>query len=549
MNTIKKYLEAIRQFSFPRTRALRQELDAVREAHGGVSAELVKVREDLQHTREHDAQLLADLRLQIKDVESERSNARYQAELLERSLADAEKRQKSTEAQLASLERNLEEERNRHEVNLHATENSLANMQKEQQYLLSLQSDLSNTFQDAATRLLESLQVVNQNPRPSLPQLMLVAVVLFVTGSLVGVFTIGHMQDKGEEIAIVGRDIQDMRVFMKQHIEKQDVLLKKLTLALDKQTCAAQETAGTKPLEDVAQAKQTGKPPHLTYAPDIQKLQTNLIALGFDLGISKPNGKLNIKTRRALQEFRHFYMPHSNAHDDLIDEPLVDEILKSADLARANDGRFKIGTDVLAAIQLGSIRTGVDFTYLMELARVESNFNPTVRAKKSSATGLFQFTENSWLEAVRRYGAEYGLESYATRVKLIDYYQQKRKPGARDLLQQEVLALRLNPRLSTLLAAENIKHNTQNLSYETKREPGLTDLYLSHFFGLSGALMFLKTLDEEPTAIAGEIFPGAAARNQRVFQNPKRQPRTVAEVYRWFDSKFNTARYKEHNPG
>ena len=134
-------------------------------------------------------------------------------------------------------------------------------------------------------------------------------------------------------------------------------------------------------------------------------------------------------------------------------------------------------------------------------------------------------------------------------MELIDDEENEQQPIVRDPLQLEVLALRLNPRLSTLMAAENIKRNLQNLSYKIRREPGRTDLYLSHFFGPVGAMVFLETLDEEPTTIAGEIFPEAAARNRGVFQNRQHQPRTVAEVYRWFDSKFNTARYDERDPG
>ena len=550
MNSIKKYLESIRQYSFPRTRALGQELEAVREAHATVSAELAKVREDLQRTHEADAQLLADLRQQITHIESERSNARYQVELLERSLADAEQRQKSTEAHVGSLETKLGEERNRHEASMHATETSLARMQDEQQSLLTLQSDLANTFHRAATRLLESMQVESEKPRHSLLQLIITAGVLFATGTLVGVLTMQSLQDTSQVLAVVEQDIHDMHVFMKQHIENQDALLKELTLALNRQTCGEQALGEEPPLEPGAQTQKADKQQQETvaFAPGIWELQASLIALGFDLGISKPNGELDIKTRQALQEFRKFYMPHSNAQDGVISEPLVDLVLKSADLARTYEGRFKIGSDVLAAIQLGSIRTGVDFTFLMELAKVESNFNPTVRAKKSSAAGLFQFTDNSWLEAIRIFGADYGLKDYATRVKLIDNVKHEQQQIARSL-QQQVLALRLNPRLSTLLAAENIKRNLRNLSYKTRREPGRTDLYLSHFFGLNGALMFLKTLDEEPTAIAGDIFPGAAASNLAVFQNQEQQPRTVAEVYRWFDRKFNTTRYDEHNPG
>jgi peptidoglycan hydrolase-like protein with peptidoglycan-binding domain len=543
MHYLKKYLDSIRHYSFPRTRALEQELGAVRDAHADVSAELATVREDLQRTREADEQLLADLQQRVTHSESERSNARYQVELLERSLADAEQRQKSTEAHVGALEAKLEAERNRHEASRLAEETSLARIQEEQQSLLTLQSDLANTFHHTATRLLESLQSKSKQPQHSPLQLMIIAGVLLLTGTLAGVVTTQSLQDGGQELAAVGQDIRDMHAFMKQHIDNQDTLLKELTLALNRQACGEQALFGEQTPEHTVLTQEADQLQQeaMAFTPDIQEVQASLIALGFDLGISKPSGELDTGTRQALQEFRQFYLPHSATQDGVISEPLVDLILKSADLARSYAARFKVDREVLAAIWLGSMRTGVEFTYLMELARVESNFDPLARAKKSSATGLFQFTDKSWLQAIRAFGADYGLQEYATRVKL--------DGGGENALLQEVLALRLNPRLSALLAAENSRRSLRNLSHKTKREPGRIDLYLSHFFGQNGAVTFLNTLDKEPTTIAGEIFPEAAACNQSVFHDGENQPRTVAEVYRWLGSKFNTARYDERNPG
>jgi hypothetical protein len=234
---------------------------------------------------------------------------------------------------------------------------------------------------------------------------------------------------------------------------------------------------------------------------------------------------------------------------DLVSEPLAAQILKSADLVSADAVHFKVGNDVLAAIRLGSIRTGVDFSFLMELARVESNFNPAARAPRSSATGLFQFKDYAWLEAIRRFGADYGLEDYAKRVKPIDDGNHEQKPIVSDPLQLEVLGLRFNPRLSTLMVAENIKRNLQILSASTDHEPGRTELYLAHYLGPDGAVTFLKTLDEAPDTSARDIFPEEAASNPVVFEGRNHQPRTVAEVYRYLDSKFNTARYEIRNPG
>jgi hypothetical protein len=551
MNTLGKYLNSVRQYSLPGTRALQQELEAVREAHAAVSAELAKVRADLQHSHEADDQLLADLRQQIKQVKAERRNAHNQIELLERSVAHAEQRQKFTESHVETLEAKLEEERRRHEENMQATEVRQAHMQAEQQKQLTRQTELANTFHRVSTRLFETLQEGNSRQRFSLLQLVIIAAALFVSGTLLGLLFHKGPQDSNQSLVMVERDIQDMRGFMKQHIENQDALLKELAVKLNRQTSTEQLLLGEKPLqlEVLTPATGTQQQEAVTFTPDIRELQASLMDLGFDLGMSKPSGEPGIKTRQAVQEFRQFYLPQSDAQDDLISEALVVMILNSADLVRADAARFNIGNDVLAAIRLGSIRTGVDFSFLMELARVESNFNPTARAPKSSATGLFQFKPHDWLQAMQTFAAKYGLQDYAAYITLDDAEDPEQTPIMYDPLQQELLALRLNPRLSTLLAAETIKMNLQVLSELTGREPGRTDLYLSHFLGTKDAVKFLKALDEDPTAIAAELFPDAATLNPGVFQTRQQQPRSVAAVYRWFDSKFNTARYDDYTPG
>ena len=628
MNSLKKYLESIRQYSFPKTRAMEQELDAVRKAHAAVSADLVKVQENLQLTHEGDAQLLADLQQQLRQIESEHSNAREWVESLEHSITEAEQRQKSTEGHTATLEKRLEEERrsarerveslehsiveaeqrqksteghtatletrldeerrsarervesleraladaglrqksieghtaalearleeerSRHEASKHATETFLARMQEEQQSHLKRIPELENNIQGVATHLQESLQSESRKTQHSQLKLMVIFGVLFATGTLAGAFIIHALQDRKEELAVVKQDIREMDVFMKQHLDNQDTVLNQLALALDRQATSEPAPIEKASLAHAAETPEADKQPQKTVAftPDIRELQASLVVLGFDLGISKLNGELDIKTRQALQEFRQFYLPDSDSQDDVVTEPLAALILKSADRARVDAARFRIGSDVLAAIRLGSIRTGVDFSFLMEMARVESTFSPTVRAPKSSATGLFQFRDSAWLESIRAFGADYSLEDYATRVKLIDSNEHEQQPIVRDPLQLEVLALRLNPRLSALMAAENIKRNLQTLSARTGHAPGRTDLYLAHYLGPDAAVLFLKTLDEEPATIASDIFPKQAAMNPGVFQNRKRQPRTVAGVYRWFDSKFNTVRYDERNP-
>ena len=56
------------------------------------------------------------------------------------------------------------------------------------------------------------------------------------------------------------------------------------------------------------------------------------------------------------------------------------------------------------AIYNAASATGVDFNYLFNQARVESSLNPDARAQTSSATGLYQFIEQSWLGVVAKHG-------------------------------------------------------------------------------------------------------------------------------------------------
>ena len=64
---------------------------------------------------------------------------------------------------------------------------------------------------------------------------------------------------------------------------------------------------------------------------------------------------------------------------------------------------------VRAAISNAAVRTGNNFDFLLAQARIESHLNPTARAGTSSARGLYQFTEGSWLKTLERHGGDHGL--------------------------------------------------------------------------------------------------------------------------------------------
>ncbi|MCD2314754.1 lytic transglycosylase domain-containing protein [Sphingomonas sp. IC-11] len=190
---------------------------------------------------------------------------------------------------------------------------------------------------------------------------------------------------------------------------------------------------------------------------------------------------------------------------------------------------------VQSAIQRAAAKTGIDFDYLVGQAKVESGFNATARARTSSASGLYQFIEQSWLAVVKNHGAEHGMgwaadgiqRNSAGRLTVSD-------PG----LRRAILDLRNNPEAASLMAAEHASDNKDALEASLGRDVTGTDLYMAHFLGLGGAKQFLKAMQASPDRSAASMFPAAAGANRNVFFNRDGSARSLSEVYERFGAKL-----------
>lgn len=174
-----------------------------------------------------------------------------------------------------------------------------------------------------------------------------------------------------------------------------------------------------------------------------------------------------------------------------------------------------------AAIARAAAATGVDFKYLMAQAKLESSLDPTARAATSSAAGLYQFTQGTWLQTLDRHAERHGLEWVDAAIQ-----------GGRvadPSMRAQIMSLRYDADTSAMMAAELAADNRAELTSVLGREPDASELYLAHFLGVSGAGQFLSALNGNPSQSAAAILPKAAAANRSIFYEGG-APRSVGGV-------------------
>jgi hypothetical protein len=176
----------------------------------------------------------------------------------------------------------------------------------------------------------------------------------------------------------------------------------------------------------------------------------------------------------------------------------------------------------------------VPFAYLLNQARIESGFDPAARASTSSASGLYQFTRQTWLATLDAHGAEHGLGWAADAIEASS-------GGAFTVADPEVrrtiLELREDPDLSAAMAAELASENGRHLNQALGRTPTPADLSLAHFLGADGAARFLTALGATPEASAAPLFPDAAAANRSVFYDRSGAPLSLAQIHARFEQR------------
>jgi len=160
----------------------------------------------------------------------------------------------------------------------------------------------------------------------------------------------------------------------------------------------------------------------------------------------------------------------------------------------------------------------VNVTALVErIIKVESPRIPNAKHKRSSATGVGQFLDDTWLEAVRKH-----------RRDLIQ--------GRRD---KELLELRRDAELTREIITRLVE---QYATILRKRGLPLTpgSLYLAYFAGPAGAVALLSGAEDADAAslMAAADVTGRTTRQKLVKANPFLELLTVRDLKNWADHRM-----------
>ncbi len=187
---------------------------------------------------------------------------------------------------------------------------------------------------------------------------------------------------------------------------------------------------------------------------------------------------------------------------------------------------ISVPPEIATSLVKAGDKSDVDFDYLLQTAIRESSLNPGAKARSSSATGLFQFLDSTWLEVMKSDGPRLGYQKYADAIA-----EDGGEFVIKDAkLRAEVLKLREDPQVAADLAAAFTRNNGEYLMARFGRMPSPGELYIAHFLGASGAEKMFTAGLSDPDQSAVKLFPKQARANPSIFYEGGKA-RSIRQVY------------------
>jgi hypothetical protein len=203
-------------------------------------------------------------------------------------------------------------------------------------------------------------------------------------------------------------------------------------------------------------------------------------------------------------------------------------------LARRLPTRWTASAEMRRVVRTAADDVGVDPGYLLAVAALESSFDPTARAPGTTARGLYQFTEDTWLRVVKVFGEKHGLAAYATAIVVT-------ADGAVSLpdaaLRKTLLELRNDAAVAAVMAAELALDNKTRLERLLGRPVSTGEIYLAHFLGLTSAARMIEAAYTRPHVPAARVLPAAAETNPGVF-GPASDPVSAGAIVARIEAYF-----------
>jgi len=201
---------------------------------------------------------------------------------------------------------------------------------------------------------------------------------------------------------------------------------------------------------------------------------------------------------------------------------------------------------VTGAIRQAAQATGTSFQYLLATAQVESGLNPQAGASTSSARGLFQFVEQTWLGTMKQSGAALGYGRYADAItKTASGRFEVRDPAMRS----QILKLRNDPTANAVMAGAFTQANAALLAQKLGRSPSEGELYIAHFLGAGGAARLISLAAGNPHASAANYSAIPAHANPSIFYDRATgAPRSLAQVRDILTARYDVAARRPSAP-
>lgn len=277
--------------------------------------------------------------------------------------------------------------------------------------------------------------------------------------------------------------------------------------------------------------------------PRIRQMEVDLKTLGLLGPSARADGLMDNATRNALARFRDLTKDDdanfSNVRQAAIQAQRDVQLFQGI---RA-DVNQNLTPAIAFAIRNGAEQANMPVATMFKKAEQESTFRPAVTAGTSTASGLYQFTEDTWLQAIDRWGAKYGLDRYADNITTRNWQARASSPEMR----REILALRSDPHVSALMAAELSRDNfgvAQSVTRGVQATP--ETLYALHVLGASvEGKAFIRALHNSPGTSASDVAPKAAGANRSIFYASGGRERSVQEVFALWENNFGENQYQQ----